>query len=49
MLQSEEGTMGALMQNRELLDKLERTITNLDELVTDMKANPGRYLKIEVF
>ena len=49
LLQSEEGTMGALMQNRELLDKLERTITNLDELVTDMKANPGRYLKIEVF
>ncbi len=49
LLQSEEGTMGALLQNRELLDQLERTITNLDELVTDMKANPGRYLKIEVF
>ncbi len=49
LLQSEEGTMGALLQNRELLDRLERTITNLDELVTDMKANPGRYLKIEVF
>jgi phospholipid/cholesterol/gamma-HCH transport system substrate-binding protein len=49
MLQSDESTMGSLMQNRDLLDRLERTITSLDELVTDMKANPGRYLKIEVF
>ncbi len=49
VLQSDESTMGALMQNRDLLDRLERTITSLDELVTDMKANPGRYLKIEVF
>lgn len=49
LFQSEESTMGALMNNRELLDRLERTISSLDELVTDMKANPGRYLKIEVF
>ncbi len=49
LLQSDENTMGSLMQNRDLLDRLERTITSLDELVTDMKANPGRYLKIEVF
>lgn len=49
LLESDESTMGALVHNRELLDRLERTITSLDELVTDMKANPGRYLKIEVF
>jgi phospholipid/cholesterol/gamma-HCH transport system substrate-binding protein len=49
MLQGDEGTMGALINDRELLDRLEQTIRSLDELVTDMKANPGRYLKIEVF
>jgi len=49
LLESDESTMGALMRDRELLDRLERAITSLDELVTDMKANPHRYLKIEVF
>ena len=49
LLESDKSTMGALMRDRKLLDRLERTITSLDELVTDMKANPGRYLKIEVF
>ena len=49
LLESDESTMGALMRDRQLLDRLERAITSLDELVTDMKANPQRYLKIEVF
>ena len=49
LLESDESTIGALMKDRKLLDRLERTITSLDELVTDMKANPHRYLKIEVF
>jgi len=49
LLESDESTMGALMRDRQLLDRLEQTITSLDELVTDMKANPHRYLKIEVF
>ncbi len=49
LLESDESTMGALMRDRQLLDRLERTSESLDELVTDMKANPHRYLKIEVF
>jgi phospholipid/cholesterol/gamma-HCH transport system substrate-binding protein len=49
MLETDESTMGALMTDRDLLERLERTITSLDELVTDIKANPGRYLKIEIF
>jgi phospholipid/cholesterol/gamma-HCH transport system substrate-binding protein len=49
LLESDESTMGALMRDRQLLDRLEQTIQSLDELVTDMKANPHRYLKIEVF
>ncbi len=49
LLEGDESTIGALMSDRRLLDRLERTIESLDELVTDMKANPQRYLKIEVF
>lgn len=49
LLESDESTMGALMNDRKLLDRLERTIESLDELVTDIKANPKRYLKVEVF
>ncbi|MCK4237104.1 MAG: MCE family protein [Candidatus Krumholzibacteria bacterium] len=48
-LESDESTMGALFQNRELLDRLEKAITGLDELVTDIRANPGRYFKVEIF
>jgi phospholipid/cholesterol/gamma-HCH transport system substrate-binding protein len=49
LLESDESTIGVLMRDRQLLDRLERAIQSLDELVTDMKANPQRYLKIEVF
>lgn len=48
-LQDEESTIGALLQDRSLLDRLEQAIVGLDELVTDIKANPKRYLKLEVF
>lgn len=48
-LESDDTTMGALMNDRELLDRLESAITNLDGLVTDIKANPKKYLKVEVF
>lgn len=48
-LESDDSTLGALIQDRELLNKLEQAITSLDELVTDIKANPKRYLKVEVF
>jgi phospholipid/cholesterol/gamma-HCH transport system substrate-binding protein len=48
-LEESDNTLGALIQDRELLDKLERAITSLDNLVTDIKANPKKYLKVEVF
>lgn len=48
-LESDESTLGALMQDRALLDSLQETITGLDELVTDIKANPRKYLKVEIF
>jgi phospholipid/cholesterol/gamma-HCH transport system substrate-binding protein len=48
-LESDDSTLGALIQDRELLDKLEKAILSLDELVNDIKANPKRYLKVEIF
>jgi phospholipid/cholesterol/gamma-HCH transport system substrate-binding protein len=48
-LQSTDNTMGTLLNDKELLIKLESAITGLDELVTDIKANPKKYLKVEVF
>lgn len=48
-LNSTDNTMGTLLNDKELLHKLEAAITGLDELVTDIKANPKKYLKVEVF
>jgi phospholipid/cholesterol/gamma-HCH transport system substrate-binding protein len=48
-LESDDNTMGALLSDRELLDRLQSAITNLDGLVTDIKANPKKYLKVEIF
>jgi len=48
-LESGDNTMGGLLSDRELLDRLESAITNLDGLVTDIKANPKKYLKVEIF
>ena len=48
-LNSTDSTMGALLNDKELLYKLEAAITGLDELVTDIKANPKKYLKVELF
>jgi phospholipid/cholesterol/gamma-HCH transport system substrate-binding protein len=48
-LQSEDNTMGALLNDKELLIKLESAVTGFDELVKDIKENPKKYLKIEVF
>lgn len=48
-LETNDNTLGALVQDRELLDKLEKAITGLDELVTDIKKNPKKYLKVEIF
>lgn len=48
-LQKNDNTLGALMNDRALMDKLETAVKNLDDLVTDIKANPKKYLKVEIF
>lgn len=51
-----EGTIGRLLQDERLYEdavrvagKMDRLVTNLDELVVDLKSNPGRYVTVEIF
>jgi len=48
-LNSEQTSAGALLSEREFLDKLERTIDSLQKLIKDIEENPGRYMKLEIF
>ncbi len=48
-LQRDDNTMGALMNDRALMDRLETTVRELSELVADVRANPKKYLKVEIF
>lgn len=48
-LNSKDGTAGALLNDRELYDRLNRTIASADSLVTDLKAHPKRYVHFSVF
>ena len=32
-----------------MLVNIDRFVSNLDELVVDLKANPERYVKVEIF
>ena len=44
-----EGTLGRLSTDESLYEEAEATVRTLRDLLADVKANPGRYLKIEVF
>jgi phospholipid/cholesterol/gamma-HCH transport system substrate-binding protein len=44
-----EGTMGMLINNDSLYNALERSASDLDKLLIDLKANPKRYVHISVF
>jgi phospholipid/cholesterol/gamma-HCH transport system substrate-binding protein len=48
-LQSGEGTLGKLLTEEEFLNKLDKTVTNLDSLITDIKLHPGRYFSVHLF
>ncbi len=51
-----EGTIGKLLQDDRLYEdavrvagKMDRLMTNLDELVVDLRSNPSRYVTVEIF
>jgi phospholipid/cholesterol/gamma-HCH transport system substrate-binding protein len=48
-LQSGEGTLGKLLTEEELLNKLDKTVTDLNDLITDIKLHPGRYFSVHLF
>ncbi len=44
-----EGTAGQLLTNRELYDKIDSTVTDLNNLVKDIQDHPGKYIHISIF
>lgn len=48
-LQNEETTVGALVNEKELYNRIDSLVQSADHLVKDIKANPKRYLKISIF
>lgn len=48
-MQSEDGTVGKMLNTTELHDQLNRTIADVDSLINDIKANPKKYIHIKVF
>lgn len=51
-IESDGSTLGAMVNTKELYDKLMITIKNLDALVKDVKENPDKYtkgIKLEIF
>ncbi len=47
-LNNPNGTLGQLMQNPELYDRLSRVAADIDSLIIDIKANPKRYISIKL-
>jgi phospholipid/cholesterol/gamma-HCH transport system substrate-binding protein len=48
-LEKEEGTLGKLVRDRWLYDQLIKTTSDLDSLITDIKANPKKYIHVSLF
>lgn len=48
-INSGEGSMGLLINDDQLYNKLEMAADNLDLLVEDMRVNPNRYVQLSVF
>jgi len=44
-----EGSLGQLVNDSTLYADLKKTIKNADDLITDIKKNPKKYLKLEIF
>jgi len=48
-LEEGKGTLGKTLQDEALYEKLVKSVSDLDTLVTDIKANPKKYIHFSVF
>lgn len=48
-IEQQEGTMGKLIGNDSLYVNLNQTVSDLDSLLVDLKANPKRYVRFSIF
>jgi phospholipid/cholesterol/gamma-HCH transport system substrate-binding protein len=48
-LRAGEGTAGRLLNDEELINRLESTVAEMDSLMEDIRKNPGRYVKFSLF
>lgn len=48
-INSGEGTLGAILQDRSLYDQLQQTILSAEILMDDLRAHPKRYVQVSVF
>lgn len=48
-VKSGKGTLGALLNDKQMYDNLNNASKNLDALMIDLKANPKRYVHFSVF
>jgi phospholipid/cholesterol/gamma-HCH transport system substrate-binding protein len=48
-MQTKEGTLGALLNDRQLYDEIRKTNRSLNTLLDDFRVNPKRYVNISVF
>ncbi|MFK8057178.1 MAG: MlaD family protein [Saprospiraceae bacterium] len=44
-----EGTLGKLIGEDDIYTRLDRTVTNVDLLIQDLRLNPKRYVNVSVF
>ena len=48
-IDSGDGTLGQLVSNKSLYERLDRVTENLDLLLQDVRLNPKRYINVSVF
>lgn len=48
-IESGQGTLGRLVQDDQLYDNLNAAVTGLNQLTTDIRQNPRRYINVSVF
>jgi phospholipid/cholesterol/gamma-HCH transport system substrate-binding protein len=49
VLTSKNGTLGLLLNDKRLYTHIDSTVVSVDSLVTDLKANPKRYVHFSLF